>query len=71
MRYEALRRAFLLCEWQGMGEDWARFSSLGSVGLLPFEPVTEYVVEVYAAPVRVGGVASTQKSKRCSKSFGC
>lgn len=51
-RYEALRRAFLLSGWQGMDEDWAHFSSLGFVGLLPSQPATDYMVEVYAAPVR-------------------
>ena len=40
-RYEALRRTFLLSGWRSMNEDWARFSSLGFMGLLPFEPVTE------------------------------
>ncbi|MGH8593854.1 MAG: hypothetical protein ACREV3_08365 [Gammaproteobacteria bacterium] len=49
-RYEALRRAFLISGWQGMNE--VRFIALGFVGLLLSQPATDYVVNVYAAPVR-------------------
>jgi len=51
-RYEALRRAFLISGRQGRDEDWARFIALGFAGLLSSQPATDYVVEVYAAPVR-------------------
>lgn len=49
-RYEALRRVPPIRV--AGDEDWARFSSLGFVGLLPSQSATDYVVEVYAAPVR-------------------
>ncbi len=51
-RYETLRREFLRLGRTGAGEDWVHFYAVGFVGLLPSQPATPYVVEVYSAPVR-------------------
>ncbi len=51
-RYEALRREFLTLGHTGADEDWTCFCAVGFVGLLPSQPATDTVVEVYGAPVR-------------------